>query len=204
MTLMELMMMHRRIFSIIDNLHDLLCRGNKDYRQALSNVQDYNMTKILTRKCSIPDKNGDYKEGRCDLDVIYAVQMDIELYNYVDKVLRKLRMGKLLDELKQKAAGTGSNENEPGGDAQEAKASDEAANDDEDDETKKVDGVFAIEIGPDGVPLKRNPSDVMNNFFVQFAVLSFTELEKELIALQNNGELRRLQKFEKEVEAKKE
>ena len=149
MTLMELMMMHRRIFSIIDNLHDLLCRGNKDYRQALSNVQDYNMTKILTRKCSIPDKNGDYKEGRCDLDVIYAVQMDIELYNYVDKVLRKLRMGKLLDELKQKAAGTGSNENEPGGDAQEAKASDEAANDDEDDETKKVDGVFAIEIGPD-------------------------------------------------------
>jgi len=26
--------------------------------------------------------------------------MDIELYNYVDKVLRKLRMGKLLDELK--------------------------------------------------------------------------------------------------------
>ena len=117
MTLMELMMMHRRIFSIIDNLHDLLCRGNKDYRQALSNVQDYNMTKILTRKCSIPDKNGDYKEGKCDLDVIYAVQMDIELYNYVDRVLRKLRMGKLLDELKQKAAGTGQNENEHGGDA---------------------------------------------------------------------------------------
>jgi len=67
-----------------------------------------------------------------------------------------------------------------------------------------VDGIFPIEIGPDGVPLKRNPSDVMNNYFIQFAVLSFTELEKELIALQNNGELRRLQKFEKEVEAKKE
>ena len=67
-----------------------------------------------------------------------------------------------------------------------------------------MDGIFAIEIGPDGVPLKRNNSDVMNNFFIQYAVLSFTDLEKELIALQNNGELRRLQKFEKEVEAKKE
>ena len=79
MTLIQLMMMHRKIFSIVDNLHDLTCRGNKDYKQALSNVQDYNMTKILTRKCAIPDKNGDYKEGRCDLDVIYSVQMDIEL-----------------------------------------------------------------------------------------------------------------------------
>ena len=49
MTLIELMYMHRDIFSLIDNLHDLICRGNKDYKQALSNVQDYNMTKILTR-----------------------------------------------------------------------------------------------------------------------------------------------------------
>lgn len=73
MTLIQLMMMHRKIFSLVDNLHDLTCRGNKDYKQALSNVQDYNMTKILTRKCAIPDKNGDYKEGKCDLDVIYAV-----------------------------------------------------------------------------------------------------------------------------------
>ena len=73
MTLIQLMMMHRRIFALIDNLHDLTCRGNKDYKQALSNVQDYNMTKILTRKCAIPDKGGDYKEGRCELDVLYAV-----------------------------------------------------------------------------------------------------------------------------------
>lgn len=32
MTLIELMVMHTRIFSIIDNLHDLCCRGTKDYR----------------------------------------------------------------------------------------------------------------------------------------------------------------------------
>lgn len=73
MTLIELMMMHRKIFSLIDNLHDLICRGNKDYKESLAKVQDYNMTKILTRMCSIPDINGDYKEGRCDLNVIYGV-----------------------------------------------------------------------------------------------------------------------------------
>lgn len=38
MTLIELMVMHRKIFSIIDNLHDLCCKGTKDYKQALANV----------------------------------------------------------------------------------------------------------------------------------------------------------------------
>ena len=106
MTLIELMMMHRIIFSLIDNLHDLVCRGTKDYKESLSNVQDYNMTKILTRKTSLPDKSGDYKEGRVELDVIYAVQMDIEIYNYVDVVLRKVKLNKLVDELKLKESGS--------------------------------------------------------------------------------------------------
>jgi len=102
MTLIQLMQMHRGIFSIIDNLHDLVCRGNKDYKESLSNVQDYNMTKILTRMCSIPDLSGDYKEARCDLNVIYGVQFDIDLYNYIDVVLRKLRMGILQEEQRAK------------------------------------------------------------------------------------------------------
>jgi len=38
MTLIELMQMHRRIFSLIENLHDLCCRGTKDYKEALANV----------------------------------------------------------------------------------------------------------------------------------------------------------------------
>lgn len=63
------------------------------------------MTKILTRQCSIPDINGDYKEARCDLNTIYAVQFDIELYNYVDATLRKLRMGILREEIIQKEKG---------------------------------------------------------------------------------------------------
>jgi len=167
MTLIELMVMHTGIFSIIENLHNLFCRGNKDYKEALSNVQDYNMTKILTRKCSIPDKGGDYKEGRCDLDVIHAVQMDIELFNYVDVIMRKVRMGKLADEIAAKASSA--NENADGAEEAEdlVKVADAGGdNEDEDDETKKIVGINAIPIGPDGVPLKRNNSDVMNNFFI--------------------------------------
>jgi len=61
MTLLELMVMHTKIFSIIENIHTLFCKGTKDSIEALSKVQDYNMTKILTKKCSIPDKSGDFK-----------------------------------------------------------------------------------------------------------------------------------------------
>jgi hypothetical protein len=38
--------------------------------------------------------------------------------------------------------------------------------DEEDDETKKIEGIMSIIIGPDGSPLKRNNSDVMNNFYI--------------------------------------
>jgi len=112
MTLIELMQMHRIIFSLIANLHDLVCKGTKDYKESLSNVQDYNMTKILTRKASIPDNGGDYKEGKVELDIIYAVQMDIELYNYTDIILRKVKMGILKDELRKKATGKKASEEE--------------------------------------------------------------------------------------------
>jgi hypothetical protein len=37
-TLIELMRMHRIIFSLINNLHDLCCRGTKDYKEALAKV----------------------------------------------------------------------------------------------------------------------------------------------------------------------
>lgn len=38
MTLIELMQLHRKIFRLVDNLHDLICRGTKDYKEALSRV----------------------------------------------------------------------------------------------------------------------------------------------------------------------
>jgi len=72
-SLIELMYQHRGIFALIDNLHDLMCRGNQDHKQALAKVQDYNMTKVLTRNCSVPDFTGDIKEQRCDLNTLYNI-----------------------------------------------------------------------------------------------------------------------------------
>lgn len=66
--------------------------------------------------------------------------------------------------------------------------------DDDDDELKKVEGVFPIGIGPDGAPLKRNNSDVMNNFFIQFACKSFTDIEKTVQSI-NTQDSRRQQRF---------
>jgi len=62
----------------------------------------------------------------------------------------------------------------------------EGEGDDDDDETKKVEGIIAIGIGPDGVPLKRNNTDVMNNFFINSTVRSFTEIEKILSGINQN------------------
>jgi archaellum component FlaF (FlaF/FlaG flagellin family) len=55
----ELMSMHRQKFGIMENLNDLLCKGSKDYKESLATVQDFNCTKIMTRICSVPSKNGD-------------------------------------------------------------------------------------------------------------------------------------------------
>ena len=79
----ELMVMHRRIFQISDNLHDLMCRGTKDYRSSLATVEDYNLTKILANKCSVPDVTGDIKLSLVDFNILEALQMDIEMYNYI-------------------------------------------------------------------------------------------------------------------------
>jgi len=51
---------------------------------------------------------------------------------------------------------------------------------DEDEDLKKQSGIDPIEIGPDGYPLFRNPSDLMNNFFINFASIAFTDIQKDL------------------------
>jgi hypothetical protein len=88
--------------------------------------------------------------------------MDIEVYNYVDIVLRKLRMNKLADEVNRKSTSLNNEED----DQAAANANNEGNQEDDDDETKKIVGIWAIPIGPDGGPLKRNNSDVMNNFYI--------------------------------------
>jgi len=93
---------------------------------------------------------------------------------------------------------------ERGGSTEEDKkaAGGEEDGDDDDDELKKIDGVLPITIGPDGAPMKRNNSDVMNNFFIMYAVRCFTDIEK-LIKNQNNQDSRSLAKFVKQVDEKK-
>ena len=142
------------------------------------------MTKILTSKCAIPSTSGEFKEGIVDFDIIYAVAMDVEYYNFIDIVLRKYRMGKLWDEMLQKEKNKSDRSSDDKADALADEDEDMAngalkvaGDEEEDDETKKIDGIWQIQIGPDGIPLKRNPSDVMQNFFISFVVRSFTDLD---------------------------
>lgn len=53
------------------------------------------MTKILSRKCSVPDISGDVKQSKVDFNIIYAIQMDIENYNYLNVVLNDFNNGNL-------------------------------------------------------------------------------------------------------------
>jgi hypothetical protein len=80
-------------------------------------------------------------------------------------------MGILRDEVYQKERGTYV-------DAEKKDAAKENDDGDDDEELKKVDGVLPIIIGPDSAPMKRNNSDVMNNFFIMYAVRCFTDIEK--------------------------
>mmetsp|Transcript_31436 Transcript_31436/g.48058 ORF Transcript_31436/g.48058 Transcript_31436/m.48058 type:complete len:178 (+) Transcript_31436:3255-3788(+) len=38
LTLIDLMNLHTRAYDLVENLHDLFCRGTKDYKEALANV----------------------------------------------------------------------------------------------------------------------------------------------------------------------
>lgn len=156
MTIMELMVMHRRIFQLIDNLHDLCCRGTKDYRESLATVEDYNLTKILTRKCSVPDLTGDIKRARCDFNIIYAVQMDIEMYNYVDMIM------------KDHAAGRMSYENLMKEKAKIIREEDERMNSLDKKKKHMCAGKVYMtpQSAPPGVVYHRDNTDVMNNFFI--------------------------------------
>jgi len=98
-------------------------------------------------------------------------------------------MGILRDEIYQKERGTFL-------DADKKAGGEDKDDGDDDEELKKVDGVFPIIIGPDGAPMKRNNSDVMNNFFIMYAVRCFTDIEK-LIKSQNNQDSREVAKFMK-------
>lgn len=84
---------------LISYMHDFFCNGSKKYKHALSNVQDYNLTKILTNKCAIPSVDGIFKHNIFHFNVFWAIQMDVERFNYFDVLLRKSRLGTLETEI---------------------------------------------------------------------------------------------------------
>merc|ERR1712070_44743 len=120
---------------------------------------------ILSYKSSIPSQDGEYKKNVVELNVFWAVQMDIERYNYVDIILRKLKMGKLHEEIterenskvvvkrsmKEQALAELVTGDQP--------ADEVGGQNDDDDEMRKVEGIFPTGLGPDGALLKRNNSD---------------------------------------------
>ena len=127
------------------------------------------MTKILTRKCSVPDKNGDVKESSCDFDVLFAVQMDIELYSYLEVLFKDYRSGKVAVEI--------------------AAAKIKKKNAGKTDELSQFVGTLRLHASrvflpmssaPAGLSFKRDNADVMNNFFVNIVTRSFTNIEEYL------------------------
>jgi len=129
------------------------------------------MTKILTRKCSVPDKSGDIKQSSCDFNILYAVQMDIEFYNYIDLLLKDYKSGKLAHDQNEKK--------------NQAKKT---------NEEEKKDGpqlnagvvLLTTNTAPSGHTYKRDNSDVMNNFFVEIVARSFTNIEEVLKSQRDN------------------
>lgn len=75
--------MHRSRFGIMENLNDLLCKGSKDYKESLSTVQDFNSTKIMTRICSVPAKNGDITQNKIYFDMLKIINLDIQIFNHI-------------------------------------------------------------------------------------------------------------------------
>jgi hypothetical protein len=177
------MEMHRIIFSLIDNLHDLVCRGNKDHKEALMKVQDYNMTKVLSRKCSVPDETGDIKLARCDFNILFCVQMDVELYNFCTILFHNYRNGKL-ENLYEKNKGKGGGKGKKGANQAKSKS--------EDIDTKGINAALSILTladQPSGIIFERNNADFMNNFYIDITCRAFTNIEDIHKAAQENKEL---------------
>mmetsp|Transcript_11804 Transcript_11804/g.18142 ORF Transcript_11804/g.18142 Transcript_11804/m.18142 type:complete len:126 (+) Transcript_11804:2311-2688(+) len=62
---------------------------------------------------------------------------------------------------------------------------------------------FAPDTGPDGVPLKRNQWDVMNNFFIDMVARSFTDIDTSAQREKNILDQARAKKFENELNSKR-
>lgn len=125
------------------------------------------MTKILSRKCAVPDKSGDVKLNSCDFNILYAIQMDIETYNYADIVFHVYRQGKIVDYTEKIKKQTEQELNPMGLNAGVA--------------------FLPIEEQPSFMTFKRFNADFMNNFFVNIVARSFTDFDEYLKQQQENA-----------------
>jgi hypothetical protein len=110
------------------------------------------MTKILSRKCSVPDRSGDIKQGAVDFNSLYAIQMDIETYNYFDVVFKDYRSQNLTRENDKK-------------------------HDKSDSDMNAGISFLTMDDAPTGLRFKRNNADFMNDFFINIVARSFTNIE---------------------------
>lgn len=56
-------------------------------------MKDFNISKMVQIKMSVPHKSGDPKLRMSTFALIYSVQTDVELFNYIDKLFRSYKLG---------------------------------------------------------------------------------------------------------------
>ena len=152
------MQLHRRVFGLISGLHDYICKGTRDFKQSLSSIQDYNLTKILAKKCSFPDLQGDVKQNKVQSFVLKSIASDLQVYNFVDCLIRRNKANTLAEYVSKMEQF----------DSKGGHAVPEGIHGD-------VEG-----LGPDGHSLLRDPQDFINNYWINHAVRSFTNVESRL------------------------
>jgi hypothetical protein len=123
------------------------------------------MTKVLARKSSIPNESGDIKQSICDFDVIHALQMDIEMYNYLHSIFKDYFSGKLRDERRLASLKLNTEQ-------MFSKVLKE-----------RIDYNYMPALTQIEQDLtKRSNSDIMNNYFIDMVTRSFTTIEETLFA----------------------
>jgi len=161
-TYYELMKMHRNKFKIMESLNDLLCKGSKDYTESLSTVKDFNSTKIMTRICSVPSKDGDITMNRIYFDMLKIILEDIKLYNHIFDIFNG---GKgIFQEIEEERYNEKEYFQEWDKDMREMKQEKKVINIDEDEDVKVTDQFF------------RDREDVMTYFQTNMLCEAFTNV----------------------------
>ena len=124
---------------------------------------------MLSSKCAIPDKNGDFVRGRCEFNLIRNVLHDGRLFNYIYSTFRKASQGKLnimaIEGEEERLEGDKSDHEEE--EKEESKEVSEA----DDEDTDNIEGVGEDE---EGYLIWRMNEAYSNNYMINAAAISFT------------------------------